>query len=149
MLFQLSLTSILSFVGRSRSGSETGTRRNAETIDGPLMFHYLLNMLQQPGHNGPTAGVFRGMMPPGGETGRMGDYVFSQDGKHPSYVLLLHEHRFTLQLIKLSTKSSPRSWRIRRHILRPSQKRYWKSCHERSWKKDVRCIFRKWPSIPH
>ena len=54
-------------------GSERGT------IDGDLMFRYLLTML---GHaRGGAGGLdFLNGMQPGGEGGRWGDYVFSQEG---------------------------------------------------------------------
>lgn len=57
------------------------------------MFQYLLSMLQQPGGQAPAADMFRGMFVPGAENGRMGDYVFSQDGnllQARKYPMLTH-----------------------------------------------------------
>lgn len=45
------------------------------------MFQYLLAMLSQPGRNGAMADLFEGMTHGGTEPGRMGDYVFNQEGQ--------------------------------------------------------------------
>ena len=44
------------------------------TIAGPLMAHYVMALL---GHNDPASEMFSRMS---GEGGRMGDYVFDQEG---------------------------------------------------------------------
>jgi E3 ubiquitin-protein ligase RNF115/126 len=44
------------------------------TIAGPLMAHYIMALL---GHNDPVSEMFNRM---GGEGGRLGDYVFNQEG---------------------------------------------------------------------
>lgn len=62
----------------NQNGS-SGPRQDRDTINGPLMFQYLLAMLQQPGRRAPMGDMFEGMMPPGAESGRMGDYVFNQE----------------------------------------------------------------------
>ncbi|KAK7695041.1 hypothetical protein QCA50_002229 [Cerrena zonata] len=65
------------FVQRAPPRGGLGDER--EMITGPLMFQYLINMLSQ-GRNGPGSEFpFPGMMPPGSENGRWGDYVFNQD----------------------------------------------------------------------
>lgn len=65
------------FIQRAPQGGQGGP--DHETINGPLMFQYLLAMLSQ-GRNGGTPGVLPGMFPPGAEGGRWGDYVFNQEG---------------------------------------------------------------------
>ena len=65
-----------SYVTRNAQGPRPG----ANTINGPLMFQYMLAMLQQPGRAGHMDDFFPGLMPPGAESGRMGDYVFNQEG---------------------------------------------------------------------
>ncbi|KAI0348286.1 hypothetical protein BDW22DRAFT_1480109 [Trametopsis cervina] len=67
------------YVSRN-SPTRPGFPPEDEAINGPLMFHYLLSMLQQQpgGRRGPMADFFGGMLPPGAESGRMGDYVFNQ-----------------------------------------------------------------------
>ncbi|CAL1694479.1 unnamed protein product [Somion occarium] len=64
------------FIQRAPQGGQGGP--DHETINGPLMFQYLLAMLSQ-GRNGGTPGVLPGMFPPGAEGGRWGDYVFNQE----------------------------------------------------------------------
>ncbi|KAI0094448.1 hypothetical protein BDY19DRAFT_988293 [Irpex rosettiformis] len=56
-----------------------GTRPEGNTINGSLMFQYLLAMLQQPGRRGQFDNTLGGLVPPGAENGRMGDYVFNQE----------------------------------------------------------------------
>ncbi|GJE89609.1 E3 ubiquitin protein ligase [Phanerochaete sordida] len=60
----------------SRNGGPRSPGR--DTIDGPLMFQYLLAMLHNPTRNGNMAELFEGM-PQGPEAGRFGDYVFNQE----------------------------------------------------------------------
>ena len=64
----------------NRFVSQNGRQGQDGGINGPLMFQYLLAMLQQPGRRGPMADILEGFMPPGAESGRMGDYVFNQEG---------------------------------------------------------------------
>lgn len=79
MLHNFTLTdSLYSYVSQNRRGGAPGQDRDA--INGPLMFQYLMAMLQQPGSRGPMTDLFEGLVPPGAESGRMGDYVFNQEG---------------------------------------------------------------------
>lgn len=72
---------------RTRGQGEGEGRDARDTIEGPLMLQYLLAMLQHPGGPGgrggdPLAGLFGGAAPSAAETGRWGDYVFNQEGRH-------------------------------------------------------------------
>ena len=69
----------------AQQGGRPGGDGTHGTIDGPLMLQYLLAMLQGPGAGGGRGmDLFEGLMPGGagggGESGRWGDYVFSQEG---------------------------------------------------------------------
>lgn len=54
------------------------------TIAGPLMAHYIMALL---GHNDPASEMFSRM---GREGGRLGDYVFNQEGSWQSRRLAYH-----------------------------------------------------------
>ena len=58
----------------ARNGSRPGQDPDRDPINGQLMFQYLLAML---GRGGAAGSPFGGGIQPG----RMGDYVFNQEGK--------------------------------------------------------------------
>jgi E3 ubiquitin-protein ligase RNF115/126 len=55
---------------------DEGEMREGPRISGPLFAHYLMSLLGQTDH--PMLPMFMGGVPEGG---RMGDYVFSQEGE--------------------------------------------------------------------
>ena len=74
------LTSLRRFV--SQYGAQPGAQGAAGgTIGGDLMLRYLLTMLGDARGRGGGGLDFPDGMQPGGEAGRWGDYVFSQDGE--------------------------------------------------------------------
>lgn len=85
-------------VFRMPSGARDG-RQDGE-ITGPLMFQYLLALLSQAGQGGRNGGpppMFTELFGNGVEPGRMGDYVFTQDGASRLIRLTLYP-RLTVQL---------------------------------------------------
>lgn len=60
---------------RNAPDSTTSEPRRSQPISGPLFAQYLMSMLGQTDH--PMLPLFMGGAP---ESGRMGDYVFSQEG---------------------------------------------------------------------
>jgi hypothetical protein len=75
------LDKIHSYTNSYVTRNAQGARPEGNPISGSLMFQYLLAMMQQPGRSGRTDDFFSGLMPPGAESGRMGDYVFNQEGQ--------------------------------------------------------------------
>lgn len=89
---------LIHMVFRMPSGARDG-RQDGE-ITGPLMFQYLLALLSQAGHGGRNGGpppIFAELFGNGVEPGRMGDYVFTQDGASVLIRLTLLP-RLTVQL---------------------------------------------------
>lgn len=61
-------------------GGGARDRREGGDITGPLMFQYLAALLSQPGRSGTPHPMFAEMFGGSADPGRMGDYVFSQEG---------------------------------------------------------------------
>lgn len=54
--------------------------RDSDSIPAPMMLHYLMSLMSmQPGGNSRAPDFFSGLLPPGSEDGRWGDYVFNQE----------------------------------------------------------------------